>query len=132
MRSKIAKSIDCVHISVKDTLEAQITELECECLWPYRPALECISGYDKNTWVVLLFSIDSGTGSVKFMLKFLSKNPSQRTKDIILISLCNSTSESFRDLSTFFYPITEEISTISEEGIIVTRRGCKGAVSIRR
>ena len=80
--------------------------------------MEDILESERDSTIVVLFSLDFGTGTVKLMMKIIQECPSQRVSDVTLIAESRGTSEAFDDLKVLFRPIREEISAIKTDGII--------------
>jgi len=81
--------------------------------------LNCIPSDKRRNTIPLLFSLDSGTGTVKLMCKILRKNTSQKTEDIMFISQYCGSDESFTALEKYFSESAREIRALARNGIII-------------
>lgn len=92
-------------------------EYKKENKWPTPPVSRAVPKYFVNDTIVLLLSIDSGAGTVKFMGRFLHVNGGQSVTDIFFIAQASSTMESFEYFQKLFSGYQEELQDISTKGI---------------
>ena len=86
----------CFRFELKDALYARFQEYLSIKSWPYPPDLFSIPYDELSRTVVVVLSIDSGTGMLKMMMRFLTKTSSQSPNDVTLLSEAHVAIESFQ------------------------------------
>lgn len=118
-RSALTRDIVCVRLSLASACHNYLNESLSTDTWPTPPPLRTITTADISKTLVLLASIDAGTGTTKFMVKFLRNSADQSTENVLLISEYTATSESFESLNRFFSPIARELEAMENDGIAI-------------
>ena len=118
LTSKSARNVDCVRLKLNEAIQARLLEFSSIGSWPTPPRLENILESERSSTIVVLLSLDSGTGTVKLMMKIIQECPNQRVSDVTLIAESRGTSEAFVDLKVSFGPIREEISALKTNGLV--------------
>ena len=122
LASRRARTLESVRFSLKECISSRILEFETAGCWPHPPELSSIANEDLSRTVVVLLSVDSGTGTLKMMLRFLTKSLSQNTSDVTLIAEAIGTNESLEDINKHFGPLCSEAENIRSNGILIGSR----------
>ena len=117
--SKVSRTIECVRMRLGESIKSRLKELKEIGKWPYPPSSPFISPRSLRNSVIVLLSVDSGTGTVKFMFKFMTTNNSQRVNEIVLFAQARGVSENFNSLKNTFMPISDEIKSLEREGVSI-------------
>ena len=99
-------------MKLNEAIKARLLEFRSIGSWPTLRRLENILDSERDSTIVVFLSLDSGTGTVKLMMKVILEHPNQRVSDLTLIAESRGTSEAFEDLKVSFGPIQEEISEL--------------------
>eukprot|EP00171_Calliarthron_tuberculosum_P021624 IDg21624t1 len=116
---KVGREVLCARVSLKDALKKQLSSLKEIGRWPHPPSLPFIPANEIQSTVVLLFSIDSGTGSLKQLARFVRETGTQNNTDIMLISEAHGVRECFEDFLAIYRPLNSELEDIKENGVVV-------------
>ena len=119
LSARETQKMDSVRFSLKDCVIARLQEFRMTDSWPYPPSpdLNSVGNEDICNTEDILLSVDSGTGILKLILRFLTKTPSHSTNEVTLITEARGTSESLEDTQRHFGPICSEIEMIRLNGI---------------
>jgi len=117
MTSNIGRNISAVRYSIPEFLSSRISELLELYGFVSGLGLKTIPFQNRSTTVPVLFSIDSGTGTVKLMAKFLLDDCSQKTDEIFLLAEACGSDERFSALERYFGKCASEIQMLAENGI---------------
>lgn len=116
--AKEGRLIETVRFRVQEALGMYLEGMSENNEWPYPPPLvKTISS--PSTTLLLLVSLDSGTGTLKLMCRFIIQTSGQSTGGIIYLGESRNTSEDYDDVCSTFGESFEEIQTIRDEGIDV-------------
>ena len=87
--------------------------------WPYPPSPVSLLDAALSNTIVLILYFESGTGSLKLMMRFLTSTPSQSINEVTLLTESIGTFENFSDIHKYFGPTYELIKGIQKDGIFV-------------
>ena len=107
-----------MRLSVKEVILARLHTLQLVNKLPVAQDIssEAIEPGTKN--MVLLFSIDSGYGTLRITMEFVTNELTQTRNEIILNSQAVRTSENHAALSVCFGPTAKEISSLQKNGTL--------------
>ena len=117
LRSKKARNYSCIRIELRKALLARLQEYKSVGSMPTAPDITSLAGVDRSRTFAILLSLDSGTGTVKLMFRFLTETISQNVSEITLIAEALGTSEAFADIHAMFGSISAEILDLRENGL---------------
>ena len=75
--------------------------------------------------MIILLSLDSGSSTLKLMMKFIRNKPSQSTNEVTLLAQASETSESFEDIHAAMGPVCEEISNCTTIPFVLLKKKSK-------
>lgn len=108
--------IETAHFRVKDALRLYLEGMSKNNEWPYPPPSVSTADSPRTT-LLLLVSLDSGTGTLKLMCRFITKTSGQSTGGIILLGQSRNTSEDYDDVCATFAKSFDELGTIQDDGL---------------
>lgn len=76
----------CVKMRLAPVIVAKLTEYQLENRWPQPPNSLIVPATPVESTVVFMLSVDSGTGTLKLMGKFLRKEGGQALHDVCFIA----------------------------------------------
>eukprot|EP00171_Calliarthron_tuberculosum_P001160 IDg1160t1 len=119
VNSEVARDIISIRFSVPELLTFYILQLKKCGRWPTPPRLNWIPENALEDTVVVLLSIDSGTGTLKLMGRFVTDRSGQSTADVLLLAQSPIISERFENIDKVFGSCASEMKKIKNEGLDV-------------
>jgi len=117
IKSQTGRNIEAVRFNVSQFITTRLKQyIELDENMKFL-GLKCIPIQKRHNTVPCLFSLDSGTGSVKFMGKILFEDCSQKLEEVMLLGQACGSDESFQSIERCFGEIAKEISTLVKDGI---------------
>lgn len=122
LQSNVSRDVLCVRFNVADLLLFYLREMKKAESWPTPPCLNFFSETCRSRTVVVLLSIDSGTGTLKLMARFVTETSGQETSDVILLAQSTCISERFDNIERVFGQCALEIQAVRERGLIIDEK----------
>lgn len=119
IQSQTGRNIEAARFNVSHFVSSRMKELMTLEQDVTFLGLKCIPIRKRDNTVPILFSLDSGTGSVKLMGKILLHDCSQKLEEIMLLGQACGSDESFQGVERCFGESAREISALAQNGFSI-------------
>jgi len=117
LTSHFGRNVVAVRYNISEFITSRLVELISTNTSLKFLDLNSVPNEQKETTVPILFSLDSGTGTLKFMGKILLENSTQKYDEVFLLGEAVGSDESFTSIETYFGESAREIADITKNGI---------------